>query len=110
MAGFREKLDRHIQMKGVTYWFKMTLPRDMPPHFDGKKSILQSLKTGDKKTARDRRDDLEKELKDLFKVYCAGGTEAVPKVKQALDLGALLKQSLKQTEDPHERDIILSIA
>ncbi|PWU72054.1 hypothetical protein DK867_15930 [Ochrobactrum sp. POC9] len=109
MAGFRGKLDRYMEVKGVTYWFKMTLPKDMIPYFDGKKSILQSLKTGDRKTARDRRDKLERDLKDIFKAY-RDGTENAPKVDIALNLGAGLKQDLKQTEDPEERYLITSIA
>jgi len=92
MAGYRGKLDRYIQMKGVTYWFKMALPKEMIPYFDGKKSILQSLKTGDRKTARDRRDKLERDLKDIFKAY-RDGTENAPKVDIALNLGAGLSRS-----------------
>lgn len=109
MAGFRGKLDRYMEVKGVTYWFKMTLPKDMIPYFDGKKSILQSLKTSDRKVARDRRDKLERELKDIFKAY-RDGTESAPKVDIALSRGAGLKQDLKQIEDPEERDLIISIA
>ncbi len=116
MAGFRGKLDRYMEMKGVTYWFKMTLPKDMIPHFDGKKSILQSLKTSDKKAARDYRDKLERELKDLFRSYREGGPDATPRVEQALNIGASLRQALKTAssysdeDTDSERDIVLSIA
>ncbi len=96
-------------MKGVTYWFKMALPKDVQPHFDGKTAFLQSLKTGDKKTARERRDALERDLKDIFR-QCREGVREVPKLELALNRGAALRQAVKQAEDPDERWLLTSLA
>ncbi|MBZ9602616.1 tyrosine-type recombinase/integrase [Phyllobacterium chamaecytisi] len=61
------KVNRHLTLKGLTYWFKMGIPEVYRSHFGGRTAYVVSTETGDLRKARDRRDQTERELLSTFR-------------------------------------------
>lgn len=97
---------RFLDLRGQTWWFRLAIPEACRGHFDGKTMYLQSLETGDIKTAMKRRDEIEPEVRALFAGIKAG---AIPS-KAALtarDRGAMWRETvadLKRNPDAYRAD------
>lgn len=93
MAGFRGRVQRHLDLRGKTWWFKMALPSDVRHHFGRKTARVESLHTGDVRIARERRDLIERETKDLISGI-RSGTIIAPTMRAAEERGAIWRETL----------------
>jgi integrase len=106
MAGKSNKgTMRLLDLRGQTWWLKIDIPKECRHHF-GKTAYLQSLETGDIKTAMARRDQVEPGVRALFAGIKAGTIPSAATLA-ARDRGALWRETLTDLkEDPsgHEAD------
>lgn len=65
-------LDRYLNLRGLTWWFKREIPKALRSHFNGKTTYLENLGTGDKRIARKRRDEIRMHTDRLFADAQAG--------------------------------------
>lgn len=106
MAGYRGKVNRHLDLRGKTYWFKKAIPVDCREHFDGKSAYLESTGTGDIVTARERRDQIDRHLSDLIKNIRKGGVVG-DAVRAAAQLAELSREAYRNSSDSSERELII---
>jgi hypothetical protein len=64
--------DRHLTLKGLTWWAKLEIPKDCRSVLGGKTALPQSMETGDIRLARARRDEFERDTKAVFAAIRAG--------------------------------------
>lgn len=106
MAGYRGRVNRHLDLRGKTYWFKKAIPADCREHFDGKSAYLESTGTGDIVAARERRDHIDRHLTDLIKNIRKGGAVS-DAVKAAAQLAELSREAYRNSADEDERAMII---
>lgn len=93
--------DRHLTLKGLTWWAKLEIPKDCRRVLGGKTAVPESMETGDIRVARSRRDDFEKEVKATFAAIRAGTYDPQGRAANASDRGALWRETLvKLRDDP----------
>lgn len=87
---------RHLQRKGNLYRFRISIPADLQPHFDGRKFFIRSLKTGDIAEAKRRRDDAERDIVRVFADLRRYGMQ--PATRDTIrDLGAVWAKELAES-------------
>ena len=105
MAGFKGRARRHLSLRGRTWWFKMAVPEAVRHHFRGKTAIVESLDTGDIRTAMDRRDGSERAALDLFKAIRTGAV-ITPTEERAEWRGTLTRETIKALQAAGDKDAL----
>lgn len=106
MAGYRGRVNRHLDLRGKTYWFKKAIPADCREHFDGKSAYLESTGTGDIVAARERRDQIDRHLTDFIKNIRKGEVVG-DAVKAAAQVAELSREAYRNSTDADERALIM---
>jgi integrase len=88
--------DRHLTLKGLTWWAKLEIPKDCRSVLGGKTALPQSMETGDIRLARARRDEFERDTKAVFAAIRAGTYDPKGRVATAAERGALWRETLAQ--------------
>ena len=83
--------DQHLKLKGKTYYYVRDVPKDVRDQY-GKSRIEVSLKTRDKTTARDRRNEKSKEIEREWHAIRTGRN-----ARQA-DAGFVAQALMERTE------------
>lgn len=91
--------DRHLSLKGLTWWAKLEIPKDCRATFAGKTALPESMGTGDIRQARARRDEFERDTKAIFAAIRAGTYDPQGKAVASLARGALWRETLAQMRD-----------
>jgi integrase len=95
---YRTRSMRHLELKRRIWWFNQGVPRDVQHYFDGKTHYRANLKTGDLRTAMERRDRTERECRDLFK-QIRSGVVVTSAEEMAEHRGSLYREALAQLGD-----------
>lgn len=103
--------DRHLTLKGLTWWAKLEIPKDCRAALGGKTALPESMGTGDIRQARTRRDEFEREAKATFAAIRAGTYDPQGKVATASERGVLWRETLVQMRaDPDLPEGVLETA
>lgn len=86
---------KYLVRKGNVWWVKIDVPKDCQAQL-AKRNWVETTGTGDIPKAKQRRDQIERQVKDLFKAVRAGTYQQ----DTAADLGASLRQAW-MTADTH---------
>lgn len=73
---------RLLDLRGQIWWFKKAIPADCRKAFGGRATHLVNLRTSDVRVAKQRRDELDAEVADLFRQVRAGGTIQEPSPRE----------------------------
>lgn len=92
---------RHLDLRGLKYWFKREIPRAIRHHFGGKSAYLVNLETGDIRTAMERRDEIKRETDQLFKDAKEGRSIAPVSDTIQSQAEAWAKETEEAKTDPH---------
>ncbi|MER9521502.1 tyrosine-type recombinase/integrase [Mesorhizobium sp. M0614] len=68
----RNSARRHLELKRRIWWFKIGVPVAMRSHFDGRTHHRENLQTSDMRVAMERRDQVERDTRSLFRDIAAG--------------------------------------
>lgn len=91
--------DRLLTLKGLTWWAKIEIPKDCRSALGGKTGLPESMRTGDIRQARARRDEFEKDAKAIFASIRSGTYDPNGKVLASSERGALWRETLVQMRD-----------
>jgi len=99
MAGKSSKgAMRLLDLRGQTWWMKIDIPKTCRPHFNGRTAYLENLQTGDVRLAKERRDEAEREVRELFKGIKSG--KVVSSERQAAqERGLLWREAVREAQD-----------
>lgn len=96
-------LNRYLDMRGTTWWFKRDIPKAIRIHFGGKTAYLRSLATSDLKVARRHRDDIGRQCEKDFTSARAGLAPQGTGVDAIKELGRIWAlERLEAQEDPRQ--------
>lgn len=91
---------RLLDLRGQTWWFKIDIPKACRGYF-GKTAHLENLHTADVRVAKERRDEIERDVRDLFKQIKSGKAVSGATLS-ARDRGALWREAVKMVDPNSE--------
>lgn len=89
----RNSARRHLELKRRIWWFKIGVPVAMRSHFDGRTHHRENLQTSDMRVAMERRDQVERDTRSLFRDIAAGKVIS-PATLSARERGTLWREAL----------------
>jgi len=99
MAGKSSKgAMRLLTLRGLTWWMKIDIPKACRHHFKGRTAYLENLQTSDVRLAKERRDEAEREIRNLF-TDIKSGKVASDGAVAARERGLLWREAIREVQD-----------
>lgn len=89
----RNSARRYLELKRRVWWFKMGVPTYAQHHFKGQSHYRENLRTGDIRVAMERRDQVERDTRSLFK-QIKDGKLVSPASLSARERGTLWREAI----------------
>ncbi|MER9231426.1 tyrosine-type recombinase/integrase [Mesorhizobium sp. M0622] len=108
----RNSARRHLELKRRIWWFKIGVPVAVRRHFDGKTHHRENLQTSDMRVAMERRDQVERDTRSLFRDIAAGKVIS-PATMSARERGTVWRETLvdlKAADDHGQLDFAMGLA